>query len=335
MDDEADGPEGRPAGEPPSATGAVHVPVLFDRVLALLAPALETPDAVVVDATVGLAGHAEGILRAHPGVRLIGIDRDVDALALAGVRLAPFEQRITLVHAVYDALPAVLTRLGLPSVDAVLFDLGVSSMQLDEAERGFSYSKDAPLDMRMDRTQGVTAADVLNGYPASELARILRWYGEEKFASRIAAAVVRERGRQPLDSTARLAELVRDSIPAAARRTGGNPAKRTFQALRIEVNAELAVLERAIPAAVAAIGMGGRVVVLSYQSLEDRVVKRVFTQGAASTAPAGLPVELPGHAPRLRLLTRGAEVPTPAEIEANPRAASAKMRAVERIRDAA
>jgi 16S rRNA (cytosine1402-N4)-methyltransferase len=320
-----------PAELPP----ARHVPVLLDRVLALLGPALSLPDAVVVDATLGLAGHAEGILRAHPGVRLIGIDRDDAALALAGVRLAPFEGRITLVHAVYDELPAVLARLGLARVQAVLFDLGVSSMQLDEAERGFSYSKDAPLDMRMDRSQGATAADILNSYPAADLARILRWYGEERFAARIADAVVKERGRHPLDSTARLAELVRDSIPAAARRTGGNPAKRTFQALRIEVNAELAVLERAIPAAVAAICVGGRVVVLSYQSLEDRVVKRVFVQGAASTAPAGLPVELPEHAPILRLLTRGAEVPTPEEIASNPRAASAKMRAVERIRDAA
>jgi 16S rRNA (cytosine1402-N4)-methyltransferase len=203
------------------------------------------------------------------------------------------------------------------------------------ADRGFSYSKDAPLDMRMDRSQGATAADVLNSYPAAEIARILRWYGEEKFAARIASAIVKERERHPLDSTARLAQLVRDSIPAAARRTGGNPAKRTFQALRIEVNAELAVLERAIPAAVAAIGVGGRVVVLSYQSLEDRLVKRVFTGGAASTSPAGLPVELPDHAPRLRLLTRGAEIPTPAEIEANPRAASAKLRAIERVRIAA
>jgi 16S rRNA (cytosine1402-N4)-methyltransferase len=317
------------------ATSARHVPVLFDRVLALLGPAIEGPDAVVVDATLGLAGHAEGLLRAHPAVRLVGIDRDADALALARLRLAPFEARITLVHAVYDELPIVLARLGFDQVQGVLFDLGVSSLQLDVADRGFSYSKDAPLDMRMDRSQGATAADVLNNYPTAEIARILRWYGEEKFAARIAAAIVKERERHPLDSTARLAELVRDSIPAAARRTGGNPAKRTFQALRIEVNAELAALEGAIPAAVGAIGVGGRVVVLSYQSLEDRLVKRVFADGAASTSPAGLPVELPDHAPRLRLLTRGAETPTPAEIEANPRAASAKLRAVERVRIAA
>jgi 16S rRNA (cytosine1402-N4)-methyltransferase len=326
------------AADEPAVAGVSpvrHVPVLLDRVLALLGPALGGPDAVVVDATLGLAGHAEGLLRANPAVRLVGIDRDADALALAAVRLAAFQARITLVHAVYDEVPAVLAGLGLTSVQGVLFDLGVSSMQLDEADRGFSYSKDAPLDMRMDRSQGATAADVLNEYPAAELARILRWYGEEKFASRIAAAVVRERERHPLDSTARLAELVREAIPAAARRTGGNPAKRTFQALRIEVNAELAVLERAIPAAVAAIDVGGRMVVLSYQSLEDRVVKRVFAGGALNTSPAGLPVELPDHAPRLRLLTRGAELPTAAEIEANPRAASAKMRAVERVREAA
>ncbi len=322
--------------EAESGAGTVrHVPVLLDRVLALLGPALQSPGAVVVDATLGLAGHAEGLLRAHPDVHLVGIDRDADALKLAADRLASFGSRITLVHAIYDELPTVLARLGFARVQGVLFDLGVSSMQLDEAERGFSYSKDAPLDMRMDRSQGPTAADVLNEYSASELARILRWYGEERFAARIAAAVVKERERRPLESTARLAELVRDSIPAAARRTGGNPAKRTFQALRIEVNTELAVLERAIPAAVAAIDVGGRVVVLSYQSLEDRAVKRVFAQGIVSTAPHGLPVELPEHAPRLRLLTRGAELPRPAEIDANPRAASAKMRAVERVRDAA
>jgi len=239
------------------------------------------------------------------------------------------------VHAVYDQLPDVLVDLGHDVVDAVLFDLGVSSLQLDEVERGFSYAHDAPLDMRMDRSTGKTAADVVNDYPARDLARVLRQYGEERFAVRIADSIVRERQRAPLASTARLAELVRDAIPAATRRTGGHPAKRTFQALRIEVNAELSVLERAIPAAVAAIGVGGRVVVLSYQSLEDRLVKRVFTAGAASTAPAGLPVELPEHAPRLRLLTRGAEQPDAAEVAENPRAASAKLRAVERVRDAA
>jgi len=314
---------------------ARHVPVFLGRVLELLAPALTGPDAVFVDATLGMAGHAEAVLSAHPDARLVGIDRDSDALALAAVRLAAFEGRTTLVHAVYDQLPEVLDRLGLAAVDAILFDLGVSSLQLDEADRGFSYAHDAPLDMRMDRTGGVTAADVLNTYSARDLARVLREYGEERFAARIADSVVRERSRRPLTSSGRLVELVRDAIPAAARRTGGNPAKRTFQALRIEVNAELAALERAIPAAIDAIAVGGRVVVLSYHSLEDRFVKRTFAAGATSTAPSGLPVELPEHAPRLRLLTRGAEQPDAGEIAVNPRAASARLRAVERVREAA
>jgi 16S rRNA (cytosine1402-N4)-methyltransferase len=312
-----------------------HVPVLLGRVLELLAPALSAPDAVVVDATLGMAGHAEALLAAHPQARLVGIDRDADALALAAVRLQPFVGRTTLVHAVFDQLPRVLAELGLAAVDGVLFDLGVSSLQLDEAERGFSYANDAPLDMRMDRTSGVTAADVVNSYSAAEITRVLRIYGEERFASRIAAAMVRERARQPLVSTSRLAELVRDSIPAAARRTGGNPAKRTFQALRIEVNSELAAVERAVPAAVGAIRVGGRVVVLSYQSLEDRLVKGVFVAGAASTSPAELPIELPDHGPRLRLLTRGAEQAGADEVAVNPRAASVRLRAVERIREAA
>ena len=312
-----------------------HVPVLLGRVLELLAPVLTAPGAVVVDATLGMGGHAEALLVAHPQARLIGIDRDTDALALATARLAPFETRITLVHAVYDQLPVVLEELGLSAVDGILFDLGVSSLQLDETERGFSYAHDAPLDMRMDRTTGKTAADVVNTYSAAEIAQVLRVYGEERFASRIANAIVQERTRQPLVSASRLAELVRDSIPAATRRTGGHPAKRTFQALRIEVNAELTALERAVPAAVAAVRVGGRVVVLSYQSLEDRLVKQVFAAGAASTSPSQLPVELPDHAPRLRLLTRGADQASATEVAANPRAASVRLRAIERIRQAA
>jgi 16S rRNA (cytosine1402-N4)-methyltransferase len=313
---------------------ARHVPVLRDRCVELLAPALEVPGAVVVDATLGMGGHSEALLRQCPHALLIGIDRDPQALELAGRRLAEFGDRVRLVHAVYDELPQVLGDLGIPSVRGVLMDLGVSSLQLDETDRGFSYSVDAPLDMRMDGTDGITAAEVLNTYQAGDLIRVLRDYGEERFAKRIVSAIVREREVTPFHTSARLVELVRDNVPAATRRTGGNPAKRTFQALRIEVNQELEVLERAVPAAVAALAVGGRIAVLAYHSLEDRIVKRTFAAGARSTTPEGLPVELADHAPRLRLLTRGAEVPDAAETAINPRAASARLRAVERIRAA-
>jgi 16S rRNA (cytosine1402-N4)-methyltransferase len=309
-----------------------HVPVLRDRCVALLAPALEGPGSVLVDATLGLGGHSEALLRHCPRAVLVGIDRDTDALERAGRRLAGFGDRVRLVHAVYDELPRVLQDLDLPAVHAVLMDLGVSSLQLDERDRGFAYAVDAPLDMRMDASAPRTAADVLNTYPVAELARVLRVYGEERFARRIATAIVAERSGSPFSSSARLVEIIRQAVPAAARRTGGHPAKRTFQALRIEVNDELRVLERAVPAAIDALEVGGRMLVLAYHSLEDRIVKRAFAAGARSTAPPGLPVELPGHAPRLRLLTRGAEVPDAAEIQANPRATSARLRAVERIR---
>lgn len=309
-----------------------HTPVLLQRCVALLAPALTAPGAVVVDATLGMGGHSEALLTRCPQARLVGIDRDPQAIELAGRRLAQFSGRVTLVHAVYDEIAAVLADLGLPSVQGVLLDLGVSSLQLDEASRGFAYAHDAPLDMRMDQTTGITAAEVLNTYAASDLARILRVYGEERFAKRIAEAVVRERARAPFTSSARLVDLVRACVPAPARRTGGNPAKRTFQALRIEVNRELEVLERALPAAVDSLEVGGRIVVMSYHSLEDRLVKQVLGVGARSTGPIDLPVELPEHAPVLRLLTRGAETASPEEIEANPRAASVRLRAAERLR---
>jgi 16S rRNA (cytosine1402-N4)-methyltransferase len=315
--------------------GDRHVPVLLSRTLELLAPAAAAPGAVVVDATLGMGGHSEALLEQFSSLRLIGLDRDPQALRLAGERLSPFADRATLVHAVYDELAEVLARVGVQRVQGVLFDLGVSSLQLDEPGRGFAYAQDAPLDMRMDQTRGITAAEVVNTYEPARLARVLKEYGEERFARRIAEAIARERAREPFTGTARLAELVRASIPAATRRTGGHPAKRTFQALRIEVNGELHALERALPAAVDALAVGGRIVVLSYHSLEDRMVKRVLAAGATSTAPPGLPVELPEHAPVLRLLTRGAEEPGPAEVAANPRAASARLRAAERIRDAA
>jgi 16S rRNA (cytosine1402-N4)-methyltransferase len=315
---------------PPEAR---HRPVMLQRCLDLLAPALEEDGAVAVDCTLGMGGHAEALLTAFPRLRLIGLDRDPQALRLAGERLAPHGERATLVHAVYDELPGVLARLGIPRVAGVLFDLGVSSLQLDEADRGFAYAQDAPLDMRMDPTRGPSAADVLNTYAPADLVRVLRAYGEERFARRIVDAVVAERARRPLTSSARLVELIRGALPQAAMRTGGNPAKRTFQALRIEVNGELEVLERALPAAVAALAVGGRIAVLAYHSLEDRLVKRVLAQGAASTAPPGLPVVPERYQPRLRLLTRGAEQATDEEVADNRRAAPARLRAAERIRE--
>ena len=309
-----------------------HVPVLLDRVVALVTPALQREGAVLVDATLGMGGHTEAILQACPQAHVVGLDRDPQALELAGARLAPFAARTTLVHAVYDEISDVLARLGLTAVDGVLFDLGVSSLQLDEADRGFAYAQDAPLDMRMDATRGHTAAEVLNTYSAGELARVLSEYGEERFARRIAQSIVRERQKAPFETSARLVELIRHAIPAPARRTGGNPAKRTFQALRIEVNDELRVLERALPAAIDALAVGGRIVVMSYQSLEDRIAKRVLTRRSRSTAPPDLPVVPEDQQPELRLLTRGAEKAGEAEIAANPRAASVRVRAAERIR---
>jgi len=311
-----------------------HVPVLRDRCVALLAPALDGEGAVVVDGTLGMGGHAEALLDACPRAVLVGIDRDPQALELAGRRLARFDGRVRLVHAVYDELPQVLRRLGYAGAHGVLLDLGVSSLQLDEPGRGFAYAVDAPLDMRMDPTGGITAAEVLNTYPVGDLTRILREYGEERFARRIAEAVDRQRVAEPFTTSARLVDLVRACIPAATRRTGGNPAKRTFQALRIEVNGELVVLERAVPAAVEALAVGGRIVVMAYHSLEDRIVKRVLAAGAASTTPQDLPVELPEHAPALRLLTRGAETASDGETKDNPRAASVRLRAAEKVRAA-
>jgi 16S rRNA (cytosine1402-N4)-methyltransferase len=308
---------------------------MLDRVLELLEPVSAAPGAVVVDATIGLGGHSAALLARHPQLRLIGIDRDQVALERSRARLAAHRDRVQLVHGVYDTLPEVLAAAGIERVDGVLFDLGVSSMQLDADDRGFAYSRDTELDMRMDTSAGRTAAEVLNTYPVAELVRVLSEYGEERFARRIAAAIDRERSVTPLTSSARLAELVRDAVPAATRRTGGHPAKRTFQALRIEVNDELGALERALPAAVTALRVGGRLVVLAYHSLEDRIVKRTFAAGAASLAPPDLPVVPEGALPQLRLLTRGAEQADETETAANPRAASVRLRAVERIREAA
>ena len=313
-------------------SAAGHLPVMVDEVLALFAPALQPSGAILVDATLGRAGHARALLEAHPGLALIGVDTDTQALEESRRLLAPYADRVTLVHAVYDEIPELLSRRGDLRVQGILFDLGVSSPQLDDPARGFAYSYDAPLDMRMDQTRALTAAEVLNTYPAGQLARILRDYGEERFARRIADAVVRERSRAPIASTLRLSAIVKDAIPAATRRTGGNPAKRTFQALRIEVNDELGTLRRALPAALGVLAVGGRVVVLAYHSLEDRIVKRELVRLSADPAPPGLPVPARAATPQFRLLTRGAERPGESEITANPRAASARLRAAERIK---
>jgi 16S rRNA (cytosine1402-N4)-methyltransferase len=318
-----------------SERAAGHLPVMVEEVLGLFAPALEPSGAILVDATLGRGGHARALLDAHPGLVLIGVDTDAQAIAESRGLLAPYAGRVTLVHGRNDEIPALLSRPGDQRVQGVLFDLGVSSPQLDDPGRGFAYSYDAPLDMRMDQSNPLTAADVLNTYPPERIAQVLRKYGEERFARRIADAVVKERSRAPLTSTARLAEIIRDSIPAPARRTGGNPAKRTFQALRIEVNGELDILGRALPAALDALAVGGRIVVLAYHSLEDRAVKTVLSSAAADATPPGLPVPLESARPRFRLLTRGARRPSDDEVAGNPRAASARLRAAERIREAA
>ena len=304
-----------------------HVPVMAERVTDLLAPALARDGAVLVDATLGRAGHARMLLDACPGMVLIGVDADMAAIEAARVLLAPYATRVTLVHARYDEIPEIV---GDREIAGLLFDLGVSSPQLDEADRGFAYAQDAPLDMRMDRDNSKTAADVVNGYAAAELARVLHEYGEERFARRIADAIIRER---PVSSTRELSAIVRDAIPAATRRTGGNPAKRTFQALRIEVNDELGTLRRALPGVLDRLAVGGRIAVLAYHSLEDRIVKAELVARAKDPTPPGLPVQL--MTPEFRLLTRGAERPDEAEVTANPRAASARLRAAERIREAA
>jgi 16S rRNA (cytosine1402-N4)-methyltransferase len=315
-----------------------HVPVLLDRCVELLAPALtrrhrDGAAAVLVDATLGAGGHAARFLTEFSGLRLIGLDRDPDALWIAGERLSQFGDRVLLVRTRYDGIEGVLAETGYwaSKVDGILFDLGVSSMQLDRTERGFSYAADAPLDMRMDPDATLTAAEVVNTYDERTLARVLREFGEERFAGRIASHIVRRRARRPFATTGDLVELLYEAIPAPARRTGGHPAKRTFQALRIAVNGELDSLRDALPAALSALVPGGRIVVMAYQSLEDRIVKNQFAAATASRTPPGLPVELPGHEPGFVALTRGAERAGAEEIELNPRSASVRLRALEKV----
>ena len=309
-----------------------HISVMRDTCIDLLTPAInksETP--VVVDATLGLGGHSEALLESNPNLVLIGIDRDLDAIVKAKNRLARFENRAMVSHAIFDEITDVVNSFGFKQVDGILFDLGVSSMQLDQSDRGFSYSQDAPLDMRMDRSSGITASEIINTYAPGELVRILRTYGEEKFATRIVENIVKERAKAPLNSTAQLATLVKESIPAATRRTGGNPAKRTFQALRIETNDELGAVNRAIPQALELLKVGGRLVVMSFQSLEDRIVKEIFAQATTSGTPRDLPVDLPEFAAKFALVVRGSVLPSEAEIAANSRAQSVRLRAIERL----
>jgi 16S rRNA (cytosine1402-N4)-methyltransferase len=311
---------------------AQHVSVMLDRCIELLAPAIEkTDNPVVVDATLGLGGHTEALLKEFPQLVVIGIDRDRDALAIASSRLEGFGSRFHSFHAVYDEILDVIGTAGFTKVNGILFDLGVSSMQVDEIERGFSYSQDAPLDMRMDRSQGSTAADILNNSNREELIAILRNYGEEKFAPRIVDAIIRQRMIAPWNSTAHLAALVKENIPAATRRTGGNPAKRTFQALRIAVNDELGALSRALPASLDALIVGGRLVVMSFQSLEDRIIKEFFAKATTSTTPRELPIELPEFAAKFSLVVRSSETAPEDERIRNPRSQSVRLRAIERV----
>ena len=309
-----------------------HTPVMLDRCVDLLAPALTTPGAVAIDGTLGMGGHTEAILTRCPAATVVGIDRDPQAIKLASARLARFGDRFRAHHAEYDDIEGALAVAGADAAAGILLDLGVSSLQIDEADRGFSYAQDAPLDMRMNPQDPISAADLLREAPQEELTRILRDYGEERFAARIAEAIVRRRAESPITRSAELVDLVRACIPAATRTPGSNPAKRTFQGLRIAVNRELEVLERALPRAIEGTAIGGRVVVMSYHSLEDRIVKRAFAAGSESTAPVGLPVIPEEDAPNLRLLTRGAEKASADEAAANPRSKPVRLRAVERIR---
>jgi 16S rRNA (cytosine1402-N4)-methyltransferase len=314
------------------ASNAHHVSVMRDECINLLSPAiLAHAKPVVIDATLGLGGHTEALLEKFPHLVVIGIDRDEQAIDLASARLSQFGARFISHHSVFDAIADVAHKHGYSHVQGVLFDLGVSSLQLDKAERGFSYAHDAALDMRMDKSQGKTAADIVNSYAPGELVRILRTYGEEKFATRIVESIVKEREKAPLNSTSHLATLVKNAIPAATRRTGGNPAKRTFQALRIETNDELGAITRAIPQALDLLDVHARLVVMSFQSLEDRIVKNFFQEATTSGTPQGLPVEIAELAAKFTLVFNGSQSSTDKEVEENSRAASVRLRAIERV----
>ncbi|MEA2826334.1 MAG: rRNA (cytosine1402-N4)-methyltransferase [Actinomycetota bacterium] len=303
-----------------------HLPVMVEEIVEVFRP---VPEGVIVDATVGAGGHSAALLASRPDLSVIGLDRDEDALTMASAATARFGARVTLVHARFDTLADVVRGLGHEHVAGVLFDLGVSSMQLDRPERGFSYRGDGPIDMRMDRTEPFSAADVVNGYAFEPLAELIARYGGERFSARVARAIIAAR---PLATTAELAGVVRDAIPAAARRTGGHPARRTFQGIRMEVNAELAVIPRALDQALDLLVPGGRLAVLAYHSGEDRLVKQMFTTAVTGgcTCPPGLPCVC-GAAPAVRLLWRGVHKPSAAEVAANRRAESARLRVAEKL----
>ena len=314
-----------------TSAAELHRPVMLQRCLELLRPGLQVQNPVVIDCTLGLGGHTEALLTEYPNATVIGIDRDPKAIELASNRLAQFGERFIPVLAVYDEIASILDRLEIDSVNGILMDLGVSSMQLDLAERGFSYAQDAALDMRMDQTCGKTAADLIASLDESEMARIFRRYGEERFAGPIARRIVKERAISPIETSTQLNKIVADVVPQAPGKTAGHPAKRVYQALRIAVNDELGVLEDALPQAIDALAVGGRLVVMSYHSLEDGIVKEALQAAATSSTPVDMPIELPGTAPVLKIITRGVERATEYELEQNPRAASARLRAAQKL----
>ena len=291
------------------------------------------PDGIYLDGTLGGAGHSSQIARRlTEGGRLIGVDRDRTALAAAKERLAPYADRVTLVHSNFAEIDAILDSLGIPAVDGMLFDLGVSSPQLDDASRGFSYMADAPLDMRMDKDDALTAGEVVNTWPQGELRRILYDYGEERYAPQIAAAICRAREKAPVETTLELVDIIRSAMPAQALREKQHPAKRSFQAIRIAVNDELGAVSRMMQAAVGRLNPGGRLAVITFHSLEDRIVKSEMQQVARGcTCPPEFPVCVCGKKPLVKLVTRKPIVSGPAELEENPRARSAKLRVAEKL----
>ena len=291
------------------------------------------PDGIYLDGTLGGAGHSSQIARRlTEGGRLIGVDRDRTALAAAKERLAPYADRVTLVHSNFAEIDAILDSLGIPALDGMLFDLGVSSPQLDDASRGFSYMADAPLDMRMDKDDALTAGAVVNTWPQGELRRILYDYGEERYAPQIAAAICRAREKAPIETTLELVDIIRSAMPAQALREKQHPAKRSFQAIRIAVNDELGAVSRMMQAAVGRLNPGGRLAVITFHSLEDRIVKSEMQQAARGcTCPPEFPVCVCGKKPLVKLVTRKPIVSGPAELEENPRARSAKLRVAEKL----